>query len=137
MYNSKETYKYGKSSNLLQRIQAHEKTFNTFDLKHVYKTDFNDYVEDTFEKELKLRNIYTQCTINHKKQTELFQLSDMYSLIDIDRLMCQIIKEHNMAARHNLEYERDKLRVQKLQLTLQIKELDYKILALKKSNNTV
>lgn len=136
-YDSKETFKYGKSSNLLQRIQAHQKAFHTFDLKHVYKTDFNDYVEDTFEKELKLRNIYTQCIIKDKKQTELFQLSDTYSLADVDKLMRKIIKEYDLTERRSLEYEREKLRVQKLQLTLQIKELDYKILALKKSPITI
>lgn len=126
-YKNKDFYKYGKSSNLQQRILAHKKTFDRFDLQYVYHTNYNDYVETSFENELKIRDIHQVITVNNKKQTELFHTSDIYTLDYLDNIMNNLIKTQELSTKNNLIFEREKIKLEKMHLKVKLKELDLQI----------
>ncbi len=94
-YNNEDIYKYGKSVKLFQReYKAHIKTFEIFEMQHVYITDNKDIIEEIFKKELLIRNLNRTMLIQKKKQTELFATSDDYNLDYINRLIKRIIKDN-------------------------------------------
>lgn len=127
-----DTFKYGKSSDIYQReYTAHRKAFPIFDMIHIYPTNFNDYVETSFEKELKIRKIHTELVVNHKRQTELFQPNEDYPLESIDEMMKKIIKQHEMEDTMLQKLNAERIKLEKLKVRLAIKEVEYKILATK------
>jgi hypothetical protein len=126
-YKNKDFYKYGKSSNLQQRILTHKKTFDKFDLQFVYHTNYNDYVENSFENELKIRDIHDIMMINNKKQTELFHTSDIYTLDYLNDIMNNLIKAQELSNINYLQYERDRIQLEKMHLKIKLKELDLQI----------
>ena len=124
-HNNKDTFKYGKSSDVFKReYSSHRKTFQIFEMYEIYKTNYKDHVEVQLEHELKLRNLHTQLYFG-KLQTELFQVNDTYSIDDIDRITRDIIKEHDAKDDKIIEYERIKLR--QMELEYKMKLLDYKL----------
>lgn len=131
-YNNNDTYKYGKSYDLYQRVcKSHRNTFDIFDLKHVYQTNYKDHVETKLEQGLKLINIHEELVINQKKQTELFQTNDLYTLDYVNDLVLGIIDEIESTDRMSVKLEIEKIKLEKLKLRKEIKEMDYKIHCLK------
>lgn len=126
LYGNKETYKYGKSSNFYKREQTHRTNFDKFDIMNVYRTNYKDYVESTFEHELKIRKVHTSLIINSKKQIELFQPNDKYSYDYIMDLLEDIIDEYNYQDRNMMILEYERLQVEKLRLKLELEKLNIK-----------
>ena len=131
-YNNTDTYKYGKSYDLYQRVcKSHRNTFETFDLKHVYQTNYKDHVETRLEQGLKLINIHEDLVINKKRQTELFQPNDLYTLDYVNDLVLGIIDEIESTDNNRVKLEIEKIKLEKLRLRKEMKEMDYKIHCLK------
>lgn len=113
-----DTFKYGKSSDIYQReYKSHRKAFGTFEMLHIYPSAYSDYVETQFERELRVRNIHTEISINNKKRTELFQPTEEYSLAFVATVMRRLIKMSE-------QRDKDMLELEKLRLLLRIKELE-------------
>lgn len=90
-YNNHDTFKYGISSNIYNRVlNQHKKQFQHFELYWVKQTYNMTFAESLFEQELKLKNIHTELVINNKKQTELFFETEEYSYEYIKRLYNRI-----------------------------------------------
>ena len=103
-FDNKHHYKYGKSFNIFNReYKQHRKTFPVFEMQKIKITDNKDYIETLFEKELKIRNLYTTLKFNKKIQKELFYVDDTYSFDYVTRLLDRLV-------RNNPSYEVNKLR---------------------------
>ena len=90
-YEDKDTYKYGVTSNIYQRVLCqHVKQFDTFDLCWVKPTYNTLQAEDLFEKELKFHGLHKSIPIKNKRQTELFQTTDAFTYKKVQRLYSRI-----------------------------------------------
>jgi hypothetical protein len=134
-FNNKDTYKYGKSTNVYNReMLSHRKSFTTFEMMNVFQTNFKDQVETQLEQELKIRNIHRELIIKDRKYIELFQPSDEYSLLYIMNLTEELIKYNEFQEKDMMKLEMERLRVEKLRLRVHMKELDLKIKNLSHDN---
>lgn len=125
----KYTFKYGKSSDVYQReMGSHRHNFDKFDMLYVHKTNMKDQVESLFEQELIAQRLHTTKMINNRKQTELFRLRRKMDVVDINDMLCDIIRsvdDESAGLKDLIELER--IRLQRMQLEVQSKILDYDI----------
>ncbi len=134
-YNNKDTFKYGKSTNVYNReMLSHRQSFEIFEMKHVYQTNFKDHVETLLGQELKIRNIHQELIIKNRKHVELFQTTDEYSLSYIMDLTKELIEYTESQDKDMIKLEMERLRVEKLRLRVHMKELDLKIKNLSHDN---
>lgn len=94
-YNRKDVYKYGKSCNIYDReYLKHRRSFDTFEMRYIKVTDNKDIVETLFERELKIRNLHTEMSINSKRQTELFCTNKTYDYEYIRKMLDRIVRNN-------------------------------------------
>ena len=131
-YNNADTYKYGKSYDLYQRVHgSHRTAFDVFDIRHVYQTNHKDHVETLLEKNLKFINLHEELFINKKKQTELFQPRGIYTIDYVNDLVLDIIDEVESTDVARVKLEMEKLKLEKMKLRRDMKEIDYKMYCIK------
>ena len=101
-YIGSNLYKFGKSSNFINRLNNHTLYYNKFVLKHVAECHNNNYIEQLFKKELKKRNLYkkiildnsffkNKSKINKIQNIELFNVNQQYNINYIIDLMDDLI----------------------------------------------
>ena len=89
---NESTFKYGLSRKIFKRVhEQHSKSFSRFDLLFVGETDNCENVESLFEKDLKVFHLYRRHTINNKTFTELFTISNKYSIDYLINLVLRIV----------------------------------------------
>ena len=94
-HNRKHVYKYGKSSSVYEReYLKHRKAFDTFEMQYIRVTDNKDIVENLFERELRIRKLHMELTINNKKQTELFCVNKDYDIEFITNMLDRLIRKN-------------------------------------------
>jgi len=91
-YNDELIFKYGISERVIQRtLVEHNKTFGTFELMHLIESDNNSTIENMFTKELQYRHLYRKIKIGEHHQTELFTITNKYSIEDVIEIMNNLV----------------------------------------------
>jgi prophage antirepressor-like protein len=106
-------YKFGISSDIKQRNEAHQKTFKNFKICYIRECNNNNYVENLFKSDL--RNL--DLLYSHDTYSELFIISEQYNEIYIYNLLDNIIQEHII--KNNLMEE---IELRKIDLLIKIEE---------------
>jgi hypothetical protein len=107
-YIGSNLYKFGKSSNLINRLNNHTLYYNKFLLKHVVECHNNNYIEKLFKTELKKRNLYkkiildnsflnNKLKINKIKNIELFNTNKQYNINYIIDLIDDLIINNQLS----------------------------------------
>jgi len=139
LYDDKHTYKFGVSKRMFERDYCeHRKVFDIFDLIFLQETINSNDVEHSFKKELKVRNINREITINDKNQTELFTTTDEWDINKIINLATDLINSHPLKKISDLEQKNNQLEHENqiVKLKLEIEELKNKINLLERNQLT-
>lgn len=126
-------FKYGISSNMPKRIEAHKRTFDKFELGYMRSTTMKEHVERDFESEVKTRGLHRIIPFNGKRQTELVLLDSRQELQVLVELADHIIDNYDLMDVNNLEKMRlhYKLKLLKYKMSTNYKlEMLYKLRAL-------
>lgn len=111
-------FKFGISFDYYRReYKEHKKTFSTFDLIYLRKTDNNRQIEDLFKKECHAKEIYRKLEINDKQYTEIFTINEIQTFDRIRVILDKLI-EHNPTK----EIEKRDKKIQDLENEKQILE---------------
>ena len=122
-YNDEDIFKYGISRRVFGReYKEHRKNFDKFEMVYIEECDNNMDVEDSFENEMKVRNMHRTITIGKKTQTELFAVSTDYDIVTIKSLLDGLIKSKPLPA---LEHANTKIKM--LQDDKEVKKLELKL----------
>lgn len=90
-------YKFGISNQIFKRdVAQHRKTFNTFKIIHIVECNNNSVVEAMFKKELHVKRLLRQLTINNKTQTELFTLTNPHTIATITAMLNKLVKDNEL-----------------------------------------
>ncbi len=129
--NGEDIYKYGISSQIYARdYKEHRNIFQIFRLFCIEETDNTAKIEKLFEKEMHVRNLHRNLTMDNKKHTELYTTSVEYPLDKIIKLVTDIITNNPLPV---IKRANDKIKeltnnsdITKLNLEYQIKLEDTK-----------
>ena len=111
-------FKFGISFDYYRReYKEHKKTFSTFDLIYLRRTDNNRQIEDLFKKECHAKEIYRKLEINDKQYTEIFTINEIQTFDRIRVILDKLI-EHNPTK----EIEKRDKKIQDLENEKQILE---------------
>lgn len=89
-------YKYGTSSDIFTRFnKSHKRTFETFEICKVYKTDRKEIVESLFEKEMMIRDMHVRMRLHSKNHTELFLTSPIFTIDDVISMSDCLVEDVN------------------------------------------
>jgi hypothetical protein len=137
-------YKYGITSRIIERdLKEHKKVFTNFMLLYIKECDNKEVIESLLETELKAKNLWKSEVINKNKYTELFILTEQYTIDDIisilNTLIIHNLPEHIKSYQNkikelesNHEIEKLKLEIEKIRLTNEQKKLDLELLKQRK-----
>ena len=115
-----DIYKYGNSSHLAKRLQAHKTNFNYEKIIKIYESD---NMNSSKKLENKIKNLTKTLNINiiYGNHIEFFQIvdSNLKNIIDqITEFALEISYNDKFKNNHNLEIEKEKTRQLELQIEL-------------------
>ena len=137
----KETYKFGWTDDINRRSNDHKRDFGRFDLLFVIECEQNNVLEQKFKEHKEIKKIRFSHIFNTKNKTELIELSSKFTLEDaktlLKKLKTTLNNQKYIDLKHKervMELENEKLRLEilKLQEETKQKEIEFKILELKK-----
>lgn len=125
-------FKYGLSRDMFRReYNEHRKTFEEFKIIYIEECDNCESVEKLFKKELKIKNLHRELTINNKNQKELFTVTTKYTHETIISQLETLITENKLPALKEKEIENKNLNnvlnTYKQSEELRKLELEYKL----------
>ena len=138
--NNEIIYKFGKSENVYTREFAqHQKTYETFKMKHIEICDNMSFIEKELKKDLKSKNLLRTIEINSKNQTELSTVNDQNNIDKIIKnLKDLIIKYPHMSIKESKdECEKIKNNFETEKIELENKYLKKENEYLKNENNKI
>ncbi len=122
-------FKYGETSNIIERNKAHVKEFANFGLVYVIECKVSKTIENQLKNFLSEKKILSTFKSNTKIQTEIFTVKNNDELSDIIHSLEKLVNcEKNEKDKH-LEYENELLKKDNeiLQKEIQIKQLQLRV----------
>lgn len=123
-------FKYGETSNIIERNKAHVKEFKSFGLVYVVECKVSKSIETQFKTDLSEKKLLTTFKSNTKVQTEIFHVKNNEELNDVINSLERFVKcETDLKNNKNLEYENELLKKDNelLQKEIKIKEMELAI----------
>lgn len=130
-------FKYGETSNIIERNKAHVKEFKNFGLVYVVECKVSKSIETQFKTHLVENKILTTFRSNTKVQTEIFYSKSNEELNDIINVLERLVKcESDLKNNKNLEHENEMLKKDNevLQKEIKIREMELVIYKLENKN---
>ena len=95
VHNNEPLFKFGISFDYYRReFKEHRKTFDTFDLLFLRRTDNNRQVEELFKKECQSKGLYRKLDINGKQYEEIFTINETCHFDRMRVILEKMIEQH-------------------------------------------
>jgi predicted GIY-YIG superfamily endonuclease len=117
--------KFGYTNNVEKRIKDHKREIHSgFTFEYIYESVYNREIENEIKQHVQLKSRIHSSVIKEKNQTELIQLDNEFSMVELDKLL-RIIKDQV----ENTEKDKDKnIIIESLKLKVQVLQNDNEML---------
>jgi hypothetical protein len=145
VHNNEHLFKFGISGDFPRReLLEHRKTFDIFDCVYIRECDNKDVCENYLKRDLAAKNILRSLDCKGKKQTELFCVTNVFTMDKILALISEIIERNPLPSLKKKEDELKQVKedknyeLEKLKIELEMRRELTKIEELKfKSNKPI